>query len=100
MGHLHELFKRSLVGLEKAIEGVFGRIQQDELLSTMLLDETTSIHKGERVREIFGEVVTEEVEFMYKQLNGEVAKWKGAYEEVRLRYEQLEKSTQHHEKQE
>jgi hypothetical protein len=62
--------------LEDSIKAVYERIKKDDLLPTMFNDRVTSMHIEDRVKEIFGEVVAEEREIIFKKMGSQIANLK------------------------
>ena len=73
---MHSMFELRYQSLEDSIISVFDRIKKDELLATMLNDRTSSLHMEDRLKEIFGEVVAEERELIFKKLGTQIANLK------------------------
>jgi DNA-binding GntR family transcriptional regulator len=95
---MYNMFELKYQSLQDSILSVFDRIKKDELLSTMLNDRTSSIHLEDRVREIFGEVVAEERELIFKKLGTQIANLKFENEELSRQLKRLKESNSNMEK--
>lgn len=85
MAKICSIFQMRYQQLHNSIRSVFDRIKEDELLSAMLNDRTTSVHIDDRVKQIFSEVVAQERELIIRRMDVQM---------VNLRYEKEELSRQ------